>query len=570
MIKKKSLNDIHIFKPTSIQLMIDLKRIFVFISLLAMCLQSKAQGFNLTESQVIEKYNVQTDNINEIKALYLYCKKKNYKQGKLHGLLELQKYYLSNGNTTLSLKFSNLAETIALKLQNNEALSSIYLYRGQASAILGLYKEAKNNLNKSVLYGNKINGETEKHLQLATIYANFAGMYEGEENANDSIAHYLRKSLHTIQSTPTDRLTERQKTDYYDLLMTGYMNMGMLYTYILQPAELDKAEPYFEKVVEFSKTAPKYFEPSNLATYKALGVFYNRKKNYVKSIDFFEKALRIEKDKHDPRMRLLIYKELKDSYDSMNNISKHNQYLDLYSSLNDSINRTDKKSIVEESRDQIKRSIETVKKNHNKAFNKIIIVSATIALLVIIAIWTVFYRKNRKIKNNFSLLIEKLKDENQSSVNDQIEVVEDHADETESHHTGHNSKVTISNDTEKKILKKLKIFEESNRFLKKDINLTSLSHQINTNPKYLSEVIRIHKNQNFNTYINSLRINYIVQKLYNEPKYREYKISYLAEECGYTSPQVFVIAFKKQTGVTPSYYIERLKNDNPDLNPILT
>jgi len=539
------------------------------MSLLTMCLQSKAQGFNLTESQVMEQYKVQSDNINEIKALYLYSKKKNYKQGALHGLLELQKYYLSNGNTTLSLKFSNFAETIALKFKNNVALSSIYLYRGQASAILELYKEAKNNLHKSVLYGNKINDQTEKHLQLTTIYANFAGMYEGEENANDSIAHYLQKSLHTIQSTPIKGLTDLQKTNYYDLLMTGYMNMGMLYTYIHQPAELDKAEPYFEKVVEFSKTAPKYFEHSDLATYKALGVFYNRKKNYTKSIDLFEKALHIEKNKHDPRMRLLIYKELKDSYDSMNNISKHNQYLNLYSSLNDSINRTDKRSIIEESRNQIKKSVETVKKNQNKAFNKIIIVSATIALLIIIAIWTVFYRKNRKIKSNFSLLIENIKNENKKSVNDQIEVVEDPVNETESHHMGHNTKVTISNDTEKKILKKLKVFEESHRFLKKDINLTSMSHQQNTNPKYLSEVIRIHKSQHFNTYINSLRINYIVQKLYNEPKYREYKISYLAEECGYTSPQVFVIAFKKQTGVTPSYYIERLKSDSPDLDPIL-
>jgi AraC-like DNA-binding protein len=28
------------------------------------------------------------------------------------------------------------------------------------------------------------------------------------------------------------------------------------------------------------------------------------------------------------------------------------------------------------------------------------------------------------------------------------------------------------------------------------------------------------------------------------PVYRDYKISYLAEECGYGSPQVFAIAFK--------------------------
>lgn len=60
-----------------------------------------------------------------------------------------------------------------------------------------------------------------------------------------------------------------------------------------------------------------------------------------------------------------------------------------------------------------------------------------------------------------------------------------------------------------------------------------MSNLFNTNPKYLSQIIRESKNQNFNGYINQLRINYISNKLYNIPLYREYKISYLAEECGY-------------------------------------
>ncbi|NHQ71954.1 helix-turn-helix domain-containing protein, partial [Elizabethkingia miricola] len=51
---------------------------------------------------------------------------------------------------------------------------------------------------------------------------------------------------------------------------------------------------------------------------------------------------------------------------------------------------------------------------------------------------------------------------------------------------------------------------------------------------------------------------YIIDKLYNNPLYREYKISYLAEECGYSSHQVFITAFRKETGMTPSYFIKQL------------
>lgn len=117
----------------------------------------------------------------------------------------------------------------------------------------------------------------------------------------------------------------------------------------------------------------------------------------------------------------------------------------------------------------------------------------------------------------------------------------------------------ISEEMTNFILKKLGKFEDSGKFLRKDINLTWLSNHFNTNSKYISEVIKVHRSKSFNSYINGLRIQYITSKLIDDPVYREYKISYLSEECGYSSTQVFVIAFKKETGVTPSHFIERLK-----------
>ncbi|PZR21670.1 MAG: hypothetical protein DI535_27855 [Citrobacter freundii] len=233
-----------------------------------------------------------------------------------------------------------------------------------------------------------------------------------------------------------------------------------------------------------------------------------------------------------------------------------NQYLQLYSKLNDSIKRSEKLAIIEESKHQIRKSVNNARNDYSNKLRLVLIFSFVIAGLVIFVMWLFFLKKNNANKNNYNLLIDKIK---KNHIENQIpEQNDDNPGKGTEADQESKTKISISTDTERKILKKLEVFEESNRFLKKDISLTSLAHQQGTNPKYLSEIIRIHKSQNFNGYINKLRIDYIVKKLYESPKYREYKISYLASECGYASPQVFVIAFKKETGVTPSYFIERL------------
>jgi len=119
--------------------------------------------------------------------------------------------------------------------------------------------------------------------------------------------------------------------------------------------------------------------------------------------------------------------------------------------------------------------------------------------------------------------------------------------------------ISISEDTTISLLNKLSRFEKSEKFLKKDLTLTTLSSSLNTNPRYLSEIIKQHKGKNFNNYLNGLRIQYITSKLTDTPVFREYKISYLAEACGFSSREVFSVIFKKEMGVTPSHFISELK-----------
>src|SRR5690606_30777572 len=100
-------------------------------------------------------------------------------------------------------------------------------------------------------------------------------------------------------------------------------------------------------------------------------------------------------------------------------------------------------------------------------------------------------------------------------------------------------KMNIPKETEESLIKKLNQFENSKQFTKQDMSLAMLASQFETNTKYLSEIINNYKNKNFNSYINELRINYITDKLKNNSTYLQYKISYLAEESGFSSHSSF-------------------------------
>lgn len=120
---------------------------------------------------------------------------------------------------------------------------------------------------------------------------------------------------------------------------------------------------------------------------------------------------------------------------------------------------------------------------------------------------------------------------------------------------------SIPVETEQMILNKLKKFENSTKFTNKEMSLAVLAGQFETNTKYLSEIINKHFHVNFNTYINKLRINFIVEKLKSDPNFINYKISYLAEVSGFASHSSFASTFKSITGIVPITFIELLKSE---------
>ncbi|MGB5943047.1 MAG: helix-turn-helix transcriptional regulator [Leeuwenhoekiella sp.] len=108
------------------------------------------------------------------------------------------------------------------------------------------------------------------------------------------------------------------------------------------------------------------------------------------------------------------------------------------------------------------------------------------------------------------------------------------------------------------LLQKLNSFEREQLYLKRNLTLSNLAKKLQTNSSYLSQLINKEKNQNFSQYVKGLRIDYAINRLKTDRKWRKYTVESIAIETGFKSSSSFYKAFKKKTGITPSYFIEKI------------
>ncbi|WP_282079668.1 helix-turn-helix domain-containing protein [Aquimarina algiphila] len=85
---------------------------------------------------------------------------------------------------------------------------------------------------------------------------------------------------------------------------------------------------------------------------------------------------------------------------------------------------------------------------------------------------------------------------------------------------------------------------------------------MDSNSKYLSLFINHYEQKKFTNYINDLRIEYAMEKIKNDKKFRKYTIKAIAYETGFSNPVSFSQAFYKKTGLKPSYFIKQLESSS--------
>ena len=173
----------------------------------------------------------------------------------------------------------------------------------------------------------------------------------------------------------------------------------------------------------------------------------------------------------------------------------------------------------------------------------------TIVVCIIITIMTVVIavlaRRHYKNKRLFEELMNRKPETTQSLV---------------SNNTSKENELDINPEVIASILKNLEKFERNKKYLEKDMTLAKMASLLNTNMKYVSKIIARYRDKGTVDYISNLKIDHIIELLKNENKYRNYTNKALGEESGFGSTQNFTRAFNNRTGLSPTYFISKLKS----------
>lgn len=173
------------------------------------------------------------------------------------------------------------------------------------------------------------------------------------------------------------------------------------------------------------------------------------------------------------------------------------------------------------------------------------------------------YQKNIFIKPSLSdntgfsfNEINKLKNEKKSSETFDEKINE----EIEEELTSKYQKSTLSDRVKNKIISDLEKYMTKKPYCYCNLTIDDVAEALNTNTKYLSQVINETYQKNFYTYINSFRINDSKEMLIN-PEYSNYSTEGIAKSVGFNSKSSFYSAFKKYTGQTPVEFKKIFKKD---------
>jgi AraC-like DNA-binding protein len=112
---------------------------------------------------------------------------------------------------------------------------------------------------------------------------------------------------------------------------------------------------------------------------------------------------------------------------------------------------------------------------------------------------------------------------------------------------------------QKELIRALKaIMEKQQPYLDPGLTIVDMARQLNTNRTYLSKAINNQLETTFPNFINQLRIKESIRLIisgYTKDKTQEA----LSKQSGFANRNVFISAFKKYTGVLPSFFIANYK-----------
>lgn len=501
-----------------------------------------AQNMGVRETDSLEKVleasnKNDTDKIVKVAELLIANTDNDEKKFYLLGIIISS--YATKNDKAKSIEYLFRAKKIAEDIGDVNLTTQVYATIASLYASLKLNDKAMMYLKQAWQQIEKLPAGDEKNSINAFLFneqGNFYYNNEAYRQANKSYAQSIKEFYKTLSTTPG-----ANTPFYYKSLLNNY---GKSFLHLNLP---DSSITYLNKALIIKDTL---YPNLKYHIYLSLSEAYAIKGQYKRSIDTLQVLLNDE-GFEIPELKSAVYLNLSRNYKALGDTDKYTLFNEKYLALSPYVKREDMEAIstvfAAEQR-EIMASVTASKKDSYLLMWCVI----AVAVAGILAVYAMYRKKNRE-KAIYTLIIQNLEgklvipvadSKIESSVNDAHQV-------------------SMPTSVEYDILYKLEQFESSKKFTNPRLSIATLAVQFKTNTTYLSEIINREKGKNFNTYINELRINYICNKIHTNPEFLNYKISYLAESCGFNSHSAFTTIFKNVTGISPSAFLKQAVKNNP-------
>lgn len=101
-------------------------------------------------------------------------------------------------------------------------------------------------------------------------------------------------------------------------------------------------------------------------------------------------------------------------------------------------------------------------------------------------------------------------------------------------------------------------FEKEKAYLNKKLKVDEVAEAIHSSQREISLLLKKHKNQNFNSFINQYRIEEVL-RIFNDSNYEHYKLESIAMMSGFGSKQSFYNTFEAVVGEKPAHYRQKVQ-----------
>ena len=468
-------------------------------------------------------------NIKQAKKLISEAKNNNFTTLIKSNLYNVEGMYYSmkNDSDKSLLKYIE-ARDLALESKDYQTLTSIDCNIPVIYEIIGDYSKAiktcKNNILTLEKYKDKLS-KSEVDYKLCVNYANIGGFYDDYYLITKKMKH-LDSSIYYMQKALL----------YEDKSLTNGININIGNSYFTKK-DYKRALIYFLNVEKESKN-----QLDNYSTVLTNLIFtYFELKDYKNALKRCKSIDSLFETKKGNMLKQYCFSNYYQSriYDIIGDDTKMKHHAKIYKLYNKQLkeNLTDQKDRTNLLIDLMNKDDEFNKKIAKiDGDNTFLLRAGILAFFILTIIISYFYTKNKAKSKKY-----------QFRINTNSEQIKE---------------ITIDTDQENLILQKIKEYEAQLFYLVPEFNQKELSKKIKTNTTYLSFVFNKYYNQSFNSYYNDLRINFAIEKMKSDKKYREYSTQAIGESVGFKNADSFTNSFKKKTGKTPFQFIKELKNND--------